>query len=299
MLHTSRNRNSNYMGGDEMMRKTVKDNPNKGLSFLYNTFLGRMILKPVVKNAFISNLVALFMNSRLSKIIIKSFIKRHNINMDDYESKKYSSFNDFFTRKIRTSKRPISNDKNSFISPCDAKLTCYKINSNLTFNVKNSKYSVSSILKDKKLAKTYLAGYALVFRLSPEDYHHYLFCDDGIIINNYKIHGKFHTVNPIVYDKFKVFKENERECTIIKTENFKMVTYVEVGALLVGKIRNLKTSGLVYKGKEKGYFEYGGSTIVVLVEKDAVVIDDDILKNSKKGLETYVKYGEKIGKKSQ
>ena len=38
------------------MRKVYKGNPNIGLSFLYNTHLGRIILKPLVKSKFVSYL---------------------------------------------------------------------------------------------------------------------------------------------------------------------------------------------------------------------------------------------------
>ncbi len=279
------------------MRKIVKDNPNKGLSFLYNTAAGRIILNPIVKSKFISYMVGKFMDSKISKILINSFIKNHNINMEEYETKTYSSFNDFFIRNIKIGKRPIDKNKNHFIAPCDSKLTCYKINKELTFKVKNSTYNVETIVNDKKISKLYNGGYALIFRLSPEDYHHYAFSDGGVIINNYKIAGKFHTVNPIVYDKFEVFKENTRECTLIDSINFGKMIYIEVGALLVGKIKNIILNGKVRKGQEKGYFMYGGSTVVILIEKDKIIIDKDIISNSSKGLETCVKYGEKIGKK--
>ena len=255
------------------MRRKIKDNPNKGLSFLYNNAAGRIILKPIIKGKFVSSLIGKFMDTKISKIMIKPFIKNHNINMDEFVDKDYSCFNDFFIRNIKKALRPVSKNKNDFIAPCDSKLTCYKISKNLTFNIKNSTYSVSSIINDNEKASFFENGYALVFRLSPEDYHHYVFCDDGIIINNYKIKGKFHSVNPIAYDKFKIFKENQRECTLIKTKNFGTIMYVEVGALLVGKIKNINTSKKHKKGEEKGYFMYGGSTVVVLVSKDKIKID--------------------------
>ena len=78
-----------------------------------------------------------------------------------------------------------------------------------------------------------------------------------------------------------------------------LVTYVEVGALLVGKIKNIITTGKIKKGEEKGYFEYGGSTIVLLFEKDKISLDEEIINNSLNGFETYVKYGEKIGEKKK
>lgn len=280
-----------------MNRKVCNDNPNVGLSFLYNTAAGRILLKPIVKSKFISYLIGSFMELKISKILIKPFINKHNINMDEYENKKYNSFNDFFIRKIKQEKRPIDQNKSHLISPCDGKLTCYKITKDLVFSVKNSYYSVDTILKNKKYANLFTGGYALVFRLSPEDFHRYSFIDDGKILGNYKIKGMFHSVNPIVYDKFMVFKENQRECTLIKTNNFGKVMFMEVGALLVGKIKNNKIKGSVKKGEEKGYFMYGGSTIILFIEKGIIKIDDDILNNSKKGLETCVKQGEKIGKK--
>lgn len=279
------------------MRKVCKDNPTFGLSFLYSTYIGRLILTPLVKSSLISNIVGKYMDSFLSKIIIKPFIKANKININEYKTTKYKSFNDFFIRQIKENNRIIDMNKDSFISPCDAKLTYYKISNNLTFKVKNSKYTLSSLINDDKISMKYKDGTLLVFRLSPDDYHRYIFIDNGIILNNYKIDGFFHTVNPIVYDKYKVFKENTRECTYIKTDNFKNIIQIEVGALLVGKINNKVTTGKVSKGLEKGYFMYGGSTIILVLEKNVVKLDKEILDNSKKEYETCVKCGEKIGKK--
>lgn len=278
------------------MRKKIKDNPGIGLSFLYNTKIGRIILKPLVSTKTVSNMSFFVLNCKISCLLIKPFIKKHDINMNDYELKKYKSFNDFFIRKIKPGKRKIIKKEDIFIAPCDSKLTVYEIDSKLTFKVKNSLYDVSSLVKDEKIAKKFKGGYALVYRLSPEDYHRYYFIDDGIVLKNYKIDGFFHTVNPVVYDKFKVFKENTRECTYIKTKNFSEVLYVEVGALLVGKINNHKLLNFK-KGEEKGYFMYGGSTVIILVKKDVVKIDDEIINNSKNEYETYVKLGDKIGVK--
>ena len=89
------------------MRKVYKGNPNIGLSFLYNTHLGRIILKPLVKSKFVSHLSGKFMDSSLSKIMISSFVKKNNIDLSIYEKDKFDSFNDFFTRKIKKNKRPI------------------------------------------------------------------------------------------------------------------------------------------------------------------------------------------------
>ena len=126
--------------------------------------------------------------------------------------------------------------------------------------------------------------------------HRYYFIDDGYVLKKYKIDGCFHSVNPIVYDKYEVFKENARECTLLKTNNFEKLLYVEVGALLVGKINNYNIKKF-NKGDEKGYFMFGGSTVIILVKKDIIKVDSKILKNSKLGYESCVKFGEKIAKR--
>ena len=272
----------------------MKNNPNKGLLFLYNTRLGRIFLKLIFINSFVSKVVGWFMDTKLSCVMIKKFIKSNNIDMSEYEDKKYTSFNDFFTRKVKVEKRVFDDNKNSLSSPCDSYVTHYKITDDLLFNVKNSLYSLSSILDDDKLAKKYSNGDLIIFRLTPSNYHRYHYFDDGKMLYNKKIKGKFHTVNPIVYDKYEVFKENTREYSVLKTKRFGKVIYMQVGALLVGKINNYNKKSFKMK-EEAGYFSYGGSTCILIFEKDTIKINRNILNKSKKNIEVNVKYGEKIG----
>lgn len=272
------------------------DEKNKSLNFLYNNFFGRIILKIAILKP-ITCFGGFYMNSFFSKYKINSFIRKNNIDMSDYPKIKYKSFNDFFIRKIKKDKRLVTKNKDILISPADSKLTIYKINNETILNIKNSQYSIKEIIKDDNLSNYYQNGYALVFRLAPSDYHHYCFIDDGSVLNNKKIKGVFHTVNPIVYDKYKVFAQNSREVTLLDTKNFDRVTYVEVGALMVGKINNIENISSFKKGDEKGYFCFGGSTIVLLFKENIVELDKDIISNSKKGIETQIKFGERIGKK--
>ena len=79
------------------------------------------------------------------------------------------------------------------------------------------------------------------------------------------------------------------------TRAFGDVIAMEVGALLVGKIVNHHGPASVRRGQEKGYFQFGGSTVVLLMKKDTAILDGDILENSRNGIETVVKFGEKIG----
>ena len=205
------------------------------------------------------------------------------------------SFNDFFTRKIKPQNRRIDMNKTSLISPCDARLSMYFIDEKSSFLIKNTRYTLKELLRDGELAKKYEGGYIGIFRLCVDDYHRFHFIDDGIKSHERHINGVFHTVNPIANDVYPIYKENTREYCVHRTENFGDVIVMEVGALLVGRIVNNMEKCRTKKGAEKGYFEYGGSTVVLIFKKDAIIPDEDILVNTVAGYETKVNMGEKIG----
>ncbi|NLY48596.1 MAG: phosphatidylserine decarboxylase [Clostridiales bacterium] len=270
------------------------DLQDRVLKYLYGSMPGRVLIKQLAK-PWVSKLAQILLSSGLSRIFIPFFIKWKKIDMKDYENKKYTSFNDFFIRKIIRSRRIIDQSPNHFISPCDGKLSVYPIGRDTRFMVKNTSYTLRSLLRNRNLADHYEDGTLLVFRLSVDDYHRYCYIDSGMKSKNFRIKGVFHTVNPIAHETVPVFKENTREYTILSSRNFGRLLVMEVGALLVGKIVNYHEKAYVMRGEEKGRFEFGGSTIIVCIEKGRVIIDNDIMENSMKGIETKVKMGEKIG----
>lgn len=278
------------------MRDKIKINytPKGSINLLYNTVIGRCFLK-ILTRPIISKIVGAFMSTRLSTVLIRKFIQKNNINMEEYEKATYTSYNDFFTRKILPEKRIIDMKKTSFISPCDAKLTVYDISKDLTFTIKGANYTVSSLIQNETLAAKFLGGKILIFRLAVDDYHRYCYIDSGRKSGNTFIKGILHTVQPVALNNFEIYKTNSREYTILNTENFNDVIQVEVGAMLVGKIKNLHEEHNFLKGEEKGYFEFGGSTICLLIQKDVVKLDEEIIINTQNGYETKVKCGERIG----
>ena len=274
----------------------VKQNEtqNKVLSFLYQNGLGRAILRVLIQPG-VSRLAGRFLDSRCSKWLIGPFIRRNEIDLSQYKVQEYRSYNDFFTRQIKPECRRIDHTPSHLIAPCDSKLSVYPISADAKFCIKNTVYTMKSLFRSEKLAKHYEGGQLLVFRLTVDDYHRYCYIDDGIKSDNYRIDGVFHTVNPLANDVYPIYKENTREFTILKSKNFGRVLMIEVGALLVGRIVNNHGKKQVKRGEEKGRFEFGGSTVIVCIEPDRVVMDADILVNSIKGYETVVKMGEKIG----
>lgn len=273
---------------------TVSGGQERILSFLYGTAPGRLLVKPLTA-PWISRLAGAFLSTGASRFLIRPFIRKHNIDMTQFEAVDFPSYNAFFSRRIREGARPIDPDPKNLISPCDSKLTALPITEDCRFRLKQTEYSVASLLKDPALARAFLGGYALIFRLTVDDYHRYCHIADGVREDYRRIPGVLHTVNPIANDCFPIYKENAREFTVLHTDVFGDVAVMEVGALLVGKIVNHPGQATVRRGEEKGYFRFGGSTVVVLLRKGAAEIDPDILENSRMETETVVRMGEKIG----
>ena len=264
------------------------------IRFLYNTVFGRFLLKIVVRPEF-SQRAATFLSSTASAPLVPYYIKKHHLDMSYYyvPDSGFRSFNDFFTRKMK--KEFIIRDDSGFCCPCEGLLTVSKISDESIFNIKHTSYSLRSMLLDTELADSFTGGTAYIFRLTPSHYHRYIYCTGGSITRLRKIKGKLNSVRPICHDKKDVFIENSREYTVINNGQLGDVVQMEVGALLVGKISNHKSdiNILVTAGSEKGYFEYGGSSIVVITKKD-FPLSNDMLSRFRYGDEIPVMIGESL-----
>ena len=191
----------------------------------------------------------------------------------------------------------------------------------LPLEIKGNFYSIEKILK-APCPEFLKGGTLLIFRLSLPDYHRYIFPAEGKLLRTKKIKGRLDSVRKEAAH-FKAFSENKREVSLLELTGMGKILHVEVGAMLVGHIHNhmeLKTfsdkgdqnkkKNLGEKttifdrgnqqtfrftaGEEKGYFSLGGSTIVEMLS-DKIVIDEDLFENTKKGLETKLEIGERIG----
>lgn len=267
---------------------------SRSVDFLYKTVLGRTILKMMINPGF-SKMMGKLLDSSLSSWFVPFYISKNNINMEMYAApqKGYRSFNDFFKRYLKEGL--LSVGKSELVSPCDGLLTVCNISEDLIFDIKHTTYSINELLKDDSLADDFRGGSALVFRLTPSHYHRYIFCCDGIVSKKIRIDGVLHSVKPVCHEEVDVFVQNSREYIVMNTSSFGKVIQMEVGALMVGKISNhdLDVDARVIKGVEKGCFEFGGSSIVVLTQKPIDIISD-IINRPKKGFETDVYIGENL-----
>ena len=258
----------------------IKDYGGNALKHIYKNIL----LVNIVTNKFISKLYGLYNKSKLSKKKITKFIQENNIDMTLYQKEKYNSFNDFFIRKLKK----INITKKGFISPCQSKLLVYKITKDIKVKIKNHEYKINELINEEL---DYKNGYIFIYRLSVDNYHRFHYIDDGKRIKRVRCKGRLHTVSNYSKD-YKIYKENEREYSVLDTIHFGKIIYMEVGALLIGKIINYDFDSF-RSGDEKGYFLPGGSTVVVMANN--IKVDQDILKNSKNNIETLVEVGEKVG----
>ncbi|QZY54149.1 phosphatidylserine decarboxylase [Crassaminicella profunda] len=273
------------------------------LRWIYDTSMGNTILETFVKKKMFSSIYGKLQDTVFSKKKIAQFVENLAIDMGEAEREnigEYKNFNDFFARKLKKESRPIPIEKNHLISPADGRVFAYEnIRKDQVIQVKGSFYTLEEFFHDKSMAQVYDQGVCIVVRLCPADYHRFHFPDSGVPDEAKKIKGLYYSVNPIALEKIaKVYCQNKREITSFESDNFGKMALVEVGATCVGSIiQTYDLKSYVHKGDEKGYFKFGGSTVVLFLKEGQVKIDEDILKNTEKGIETKVNMGECIGKK--
>lgn len=276
---------------------------HKILSFLYvdgffKTPFAKALLHFLSRIPLVSHFFGYLQKRKGSAKKIPSFIKTYGVNSSEFAEETFSSFNDFFIRKLKKEARPVVEDPNIVVTPADGRYLVYP--KFQQFAVKGVQFSLKSFLQSVSGANRYKEGSMAIARLCPSDYHRFHFPCDGIPSKAVLINGPLYSVNPIALRKrISILAENKRMVTEIETERFGTILYVEIGATAVGSIRQTYTPNQpVQKGDEKGYFEFGGSCIVLLFEKGKIVFDSDLVKNTEQGFETRINYGLSLGTSS-
>lgn len=279
---------------------------DKMVRFAYGSRIGKALGK-IVASRSLSYLYGLTQDTKASSKKIPEFMQKFEIDRDIYEKgthrelpieNSYKTFNEFFIRKFKSGIRSFVPENDKLGAFAEARYFGHEsVHENLKVPVKGSMLNALELLGDSKLAETFDGGPFLIARLCPVDYHRYHYPDDGTTENSFQIDGEFHSVNPLALQlKQDIFLKNERRVSILNTESFGKLAYVEVGATCVGKIvQSHDESKSFKKGDEKGYFLFGGSTVIVYGEKGRWVPSLDIIKNTKLGIETYIHLGDEVG----
>ncbi len=267
------------------------------LRWAYQTAVGQKIVDGFLSQAWVSQVYGAFQSSRLSQRKIPEFIKNFNIPMEEFESGPFASFNDFFIRKFKPGARPWVEDPKCMAAFAEARYLAFeKVLPDQKFPVKGKFLSAGALLGGTSWAKKFEGGPLLLARLCPVDYHRFHFPDSGRVLESFSLHGKLHSVNPVALEaRSDIFATNERRVTILETQNFGSLAYIEVGALCVGKIVQTDLSREYFRrGDEKGYFLFGGSTVIVLGQPGHWIPDRDLLEQTQMGREVLVRLGESV-----
>ncbi|MFY7994403.1 MAG: phosphatidylserine decarboxylase [Bacteriovoracaceae bacterium] len=296
----------NRMNGKQEIEKVYGD---WFIKFLYTTAVGQK-MGGVFTNATFSKIYGQFQDKSSSAKKVRPFVEKFNLDMGQYQPgsiaapdirDSYASFNEFFIRKFKTGQRPFVNEPHRMAAFAEARYVGFEaVNEKQKYPVKGQYLKAKDLVGNNQLAKIFDGGPLMIARLCPVDYHRYHYPDNGTVIDHYPVHGAFDSVNPFAL-KFKneIFIKNERYVTIIQTENFGRMAYIEVGAICVGKIvQSHDWKKPFVRGEEKGYFLFGGSTVVVLGEKGLWKPSQDIIDNTNKGIETYLHLGQEVAVKA-
>jgi phosphatidylserine decarboxylase len=290
-----------YFDRRQGLLKTERVFAGRFLHWLYNTRFGRIAVELIFRQKPVSQLYGWFHKLKLSRRKIKPFVQKMGLNLDELTQpiEDFSSFNDFFTREIDLSKRFINQNPFVCIAPVDGKILAYDdIEPDMTFRIKRSTFNLQGFLQDEALVNKFGGGSMIVSRLCLTDYHHFHFPDSGIAGEAVSIRGKYYASGPYgLRTLIPFYTENYRVLTLFDSDHFGQIAMVEIGAFTVGSIQQKYPSGRrIVKGDRKGFFELGGSTIVLLFEKGRIELDKDLVTNTKNDVETYVLLGDSIGR---
>ncbi len=245
--------------------------------------------------------------------MINKFVKRYQVNMAEAansDTASFATFNDFFTRKLKSGARSICGD-NLIASPADGKVSQIgAIVEDRLIQAKGHNFSTSDLLGgNDELANKFQNGLFTTIYLSPKDYHRVHMPISGKLLSMHHIPGQLFSVNPLTARNVpNLFARNERVVCIFDTD-IGLMAEILVGATIVGSVETVwhgtvtppsrknvdvtiypaTNSPKLSKGDEMGRFKLG-STVILLFQKDAMTFNEHIKPGQ------VLKMGEEIGK---
>ena len=270
------------------------------LALCYGSAWGRFITDALLSRVFVSRVYGRPFHMAWSRRLIEPFVRQNQVPMDEVEvpAGGFGSFNDFFIRRLKPGARPLPADPEALIAPADSRLKVFSLNAQTVLEVKANRLTLADLLNGADAAQRFLDGICLQFRLAPCDYHRFGYICDGVQGAIHSVAGRLYSVSPLAM-AFRPFiwGQNFRQWCVIESNTLGPVLQIDVGATNVGSIvQHHPAGGPCRRGAEKGYFQLGGSTILIILPSGRVELDPDIATYSQQGIETRVRYGEKIGR---
>ncbi len=269
------------------------------LEFAYRTVPGRTLMR-LLPHGLLSGLYGALNRRPQSASKIPDFIESLGIDAGEAELPvaEYRSLDDFFCRRLKPGARPVDRARDRIVCPADGRTLVFPRIEDQQFDIKGCRVRLSDLFGDQAAASSYFGGVAVVVRLAPCDYHRFHFPDSGIATETSVVPGRLHSVHPFALENNAPSFRNKRTITYLETDNFGRVALIEIGAFAVGTIVQTFRPGRVEKGDEKGYFRFGGSTVVMLVQEGRIRLDEDLKSASEQGMEVFTKVGSSLGSAS-
>lgn len=270
------------------------------MDLFYGRPLGRRITAALLCRPWLSRLYGTVQNHPMSRRSINAFVRQNDIALDEARIPPggFASFNEFFIRRLKPGARPIDPDPGALIAPADSRLQVFSVDDHSCLRVKGAAITIPALLGRSRIENHFQGGTCLIFRLAPSDYHRFGYVDNGRQGPVHNVDGPFHSVNPLsLKHKPDIHCTNYRQWCFMEGHALGTMIQVEVGAMMVGSIvQHQPGGGPCRRGGEKGYFQFGGSTVILVLGPGRITIDPDIQQHSVKGIETLVRFGEQIGR---
>ncbi|HEY8278059.1 MAG TPA: phosphatidylserine decarboxylase [Bdellovibrionota bacterium] len=270
------------------------------MNLLYGNPVGFAFTDSLLVRKAVSQVYGGLQSSHFSGKKVIPFVRKFRVEMGEFEPGPFRSFNDFFIRRFRAGRRKFPQEPGTMGAFAEARYFAFsRLNEHSPLPIKGLKLEAGDILGDTPGKERFADGPCLLARLCPVDYHRFHFPDAGRITHFHTENGKLHSVNPAALArKPDLFLANERQISLLETEDFGLLAYVEVGALCVGRIVQTHPMERPFeRGGEKGYFLFGASTVIVYGEKGAWTPEADLLEHTKAGREVLVELGQPVARR--
>ncbi len=270
------------------------------LRWAYETTPGRICLNAVIRRKWFSRLYGRWADCGCSRKEIATFIERFDVDTSEFldSPDTFSTFNEFFFRKLKPEARPIDQASDAVIFPTDGRhFLIPNLSEATTLYAKGQRFDLATLLGDSHLADEFAGGTAVLSRLCPTDYHRYHFPLAGTPEEGRLINGSLFSVNPIALSRrLSYITENKRQITRVNDSPAGSYLFLEIGATNVGSIISTSSAGQpVKKGDEKGYFRFGGSMVITLFSEGSFIPERDLATRSDSGIEIYARMGDRMG----
>ncbi len=247
-----------------------------------------------------SKMLGFMARTRFSRQRIGKFAEKYQIDLAECGQPigQYPSFNHFFIRRLQPETRPWDPDPQKMASPADCRALFFNaMEKNFRCRIKGVEFNLAELLgADDEHCRQLAGGSIMIARLAPVDCHRFFFPADGRRLAWRSLPGRYDSVHPFALRRRPaILARNSRCASILELPHFGRAAMVEVGAFAVADIVQAHKPREFAKMQEKGFFNLGGSTIVLIVQPGKVAWDADLLEHSARGTEVRLRYGETVG----